>query len=235
MYLNNSNQQINATTTQRTELWFGKYNECVEFVLTEAGALRKLDHKSIDHSIQVRRTWGQVRPPTQHGGSWANQLTYPKITDTDIANLHHFCDFLVNDTRDRRLVINYKTVCVYTSDPTLIDDILDLNYVVRPRVRKIELVGEAGSVRLSQSDYKFRSYFRYARLDIGQATNIKNFLSAQTEIRLSPSLKNWCLHQRTWKICSDYFFIDHNEQGTLSMLGLITPRLIRKTVPIVTK
>jgi hypothetical protein len=220
--------------TQRTELWFGKYNKCVEFVLNEAGALRKLNHKSIDHTIEVRRAWGQVRQPTQHGGSWANQVTYPKITATDVANLHHFCDFLLNDTRDKRLVITHNTICVYTSDSTLIDAVLDLHYVVRPQLRKIELVGQAGSVRLSQSDYKFRSYFRYARLNVGQATNIKNFLSAQTEIRLSPSLKHWCL-VGTWKMCSDYFFIDHNDSGTLSMLGLIAPRLIRKTMPIVTK
>jgi hypothetical protein len=63
------------------------------------------------------------------------------------------------------------------------------------------------------------------------ANNIKNFLKAQEEIGLSPSLKHWLTDR--WKFILDYYFIDHNKHSTINMLRLIDPRLIRKTVPIV--
>jgi hypothetical protein len=48
---------------------------------------------------------------------------------------------------------------------------------------------------------------------------------------MSPGLKNW-VHDPLTRT-QDYFFVDHNGSSWLSMLSLVRPGIIRKTLQIV--
>ena len=65
--------------------------------------------------------------------------------------------------------------------------------------------------------------------------NLKNFFTNQTEhIRISPSLHVF-LHEKPYQRTMDHYFIDYNDEQWLTMLALIRPGLIRRTLEIVTK
>jgi hypothetical protein len=65
-----------------------------------------------------------------------------------------------------------------------------------------------------------------------QKNALKNFLKNQQEsARLSPALAHWITI--SFNRTQDYFFIDHSEMSWLTMLGLVRPGLIRKTMQII--
>ena len=61
---------------------------------------------------------------------------------------------------------------------------------------------------------------------------INNFLQTQ-DVRISPALQEWI--DTPFNRTQDYYFIDYNSELWLTMLGLIRPGLIRKTLAIITK
>jgi hypothetical protein len=58
-----------------------------------------------------------------------------------------------------------------------------------------------------------------------------NFLANQPMVRLSPALTQWI--DLKFTRTQDYFFIDYNTTAWLTMLSLVTPGLIRKTLQII--
>jgi hypothetical protein len=59
------------------------------------------------------------------------------------------------------------------------------------------------------------------------------FLQGQDEVRISPALAEWV--DTPFNRTQDYFFVDYNAETWLTMLSLVRPGLIRKTVQIVAK
>ena len=144
------------------------------------------------------------------------------------------CDWLINDQRERRMTIAGSWFYVYTNDRALVDDIAVLPWLDQGRMAltEVELVGTPGTVRLQHARYQQRTYLRSTLLDQRLRDNLTNLLLNQEDLRLSPALQHW-LHHSRWNRTYDYHFIDHNGDGILTMLALLSPRLIRRTMPIV--
>jgi hypothetical protein len=144
------------------------------------------------------------------------------------------CDWLLADKRERRMTIAGSWFYVYTNDQTLVDDLAALPWLDQDRMlfTQINLVGRPGTVRLQQASYQQRTYFRSLILDQRLRETLRNLLKNQEDIRISPGLSQWMKHPK-WSRTFDYHFIDHNGQGILTMLALLSPRLIRRTMPIV--
>jgi hypothetical protein len=226
--------KIKTTTVERTNLWFDKFSHSVLFNIKEASALRNMSHKSIDQYIKWKIQWGSRSTPN-YGGSWRELPQNISLNDTTINNLRQLCDFFIEDKRDRKISISRNTVTVYTNDKTLITDISELNFInhSKTHIRNLKQVGIPNTIRKQQSDYKFRSYFRHSRISLDQMSRLRNFLTAQEDCSLSPALKAW-MTQPKWRHLEDYFYLDHNCNSIVTMMVLFMPRIIRKTVPIVT-
>jgi len=215
--------------THRTQPWHGRYDHCVRFVIPEAGVLRYLDHRRIDKAIKVRREWGKRM--MSNPGSWVLAWHRTQITDQHVADLHAMCDFLITDARDRKIMISGDVVHVYTTDVTLVQDIMALPYVKDARHRQVHIKGMPNTVMLKQPRHAWRSYFRQRLLTEEQKNSVVKFLTAQTDVRLSPSMK-WFLTSDHQTRLFDYYFVDHDDPGLLTMLSLIQPGLVRRTLPI---
>jgi hypothetical protein len=86
-------------------------------------------------------------------------------------------------------------------------------------------------VLLKNPKHTHRSYFRYKKITQQQKHNLVKFLENQQNfVRLSPSLLDW-LDNRFFR-SQDYFFIDHDGVNWLTMLSLVCPDIIRKTMQI---
>jgi hypothetical protein len=154
-----------------------------------------------------------------------------KITHATVEHLHTLADVLLTTTANFKLVVSVFTGYVYTNDLTLIDQLAKL-----PGMSNIEynqaVIGRAkNTVALKNPQHQWRSYLKINKLSIEQKTYLKNFLANQPAVRASPALQQWM--DAKLITTHDYFFIDYNETAWLTMLSLVQPGLIRKTLQIV--
>ena len=218
---------------KRTDLWYGRYNHCLRFSMPEASVLRYLNPLRIDRAITMRREWGKRMLTQANPGSWLRAWAKVEITDRDVTNLHTMCYFLNNDKRDRKLVISGDIIYLYTTELSLVRDVRALPYIKDPVHTQAVKIGDPNTVRMKKPRYAFRTYLRSRVLTAEQIASLNSFIGAQEDIRPSPTLR-WFLkneHGRSTRTF-DYYFIDHDDQGLITMLGLIVSGIVRKTVPI---
>jgi len=194
--------------------------------LREAGCLRKLDHTSINRTVAVRRSWVE-RSPDYYSSNRA-------ITDEMVQNLHAMCDVLINTQHQHKMIVESDHVRVYANNYQLFNDITQavpaLHYV---NYTQAVIDRPRNSIKLKESTYSHRTYFRSARLSDQQKRSISQFLRNQDAIKLSPGLKNWTLYSEWRSGTESYYFVDHNDTAWMTMLSLIYPGLIKNTIQIV--
>jgi signal peptidase I len=154
-----------------------------------------------------------------------------KITETTVKNLHTLADLLLTTQANFKLVVSAFTGYVYANDLGLIDQVAKLPGVSYVEYTQAVVGRPRDTIQLRDPKYQWRSYFKVGKLTTEQKTHLKNFLANQPGIRISPALKNWINYKFTRT--QDYFFIDYNEPVWLTMLGLVLPGLIRKTLEII--
>ena len=219
---------------KRTGPWYGKFDYCLTFRLDEAATLRNLNHSHIDRILEIRAGWGRRMITTNYGGSWRGSWVPLNITDETKKNLHEMCDFFQQEKSQHKIMIASDWIHVYTNDLDLLGRISGLPFLSRDRMyfSHHSTVGEPGTVYLKRARHQHRSYFRHFKQELEQANHLRKFLVAQENIRMSPSLQDWL--QQDSRTLYEYFFIDHDDTGVLIMLGLLDPRIIRKTLRIST-
>lgn len=119
---------------------------------------------------------------------------------------------------------------VYTNDLDLFDRIERTGIGRLIDTTQAQTAGRPGTLILKNPRYQYRTYLREIRLEPHVADSLQRFLKNQQSVRLSPSLQ-WWIDQGYYRALS-YYFIDHDDPGVLTMLSMIDPRLIRKTVEI---
>jgi len=154
-----------------------------------------------------------------------------KITETTVKNLHVLADLLLTTQTNFKLVVSAFTGYVYANDLRLIDSVAKLPGVSYVEYSQAVVSRPKNTIQLRDPKYQWRSYFKVGKLTAEQKAHLKNFLANQTAIRISPALKQWINFKYTRT--QDYFFIDYNEPVWLTMLSLVQPGLIRKTLEII--
>jgi hypothetical protein len=193
--------------------------------MVEMSALRELDHASIDNVLNHR---SQYRIPN-FGGSWRSQGRI--INDQIRKNCHDLCDVLLSQ-KDYKLTISVDWGYFYTNDLSDIRRLEQLSFVTPLQLKQALLDHPRGTLVIRNSKHELRSYFKAGRITDQEKNNLHNFLSNQSDIRLSPALKDFFRRSNTYHYVNDNFFIDHDGTGLLTMLGLVRHQCIRKTVKL---
>ena len=216
----------------KDRLFYSQFEYCVRFCLEEVSCLRTLDHAQIDSMIERRIAWRSISQ-TMTNRPLITQLSNHsnKITETTVKNLHVLADLLLTTQANFKLVVSAFTGYVYANDLGLIDQVVKLPGIVHVEYTQAVVGRPRDTIQLRDPKYQWRSYFKVGKLTTEQKTHLKNFLANQPGIRISPALKNWINYKFTRT--QDYFFIDYNEPAWLTMLGLVLPGLIRKTLEII--
>ena len=216
----------------KDRLFYSQFEYCVRFHLEEVSCLRTLDHAQIDSMIERRIAWRSISQ-TMTNRPLITQLSNQsnKITETTVKNLHVLADLLLTTPANFKLVVSAFTGYVYANDRMLIDQVAKLPGVSYVEYTQAVVGRPRDTIQLRDPKYQWRSYFKVGKLTTEQKTHLKNFLANQPGIRISPALKNWINYKFTRT--QDYFFIDYNDPAWLTMLGLVLPGLIRKTLEII--
>jgi len=219
----------------KDRLFYNRFEYAIGFYLQEVSCLRELDHGFIDTMIERRIAWREVAQNRWHK---SNNLTTNilsrrrrEITTDTRQELHEFAEVLLTSTVDFKLVVSAHHGHVYTNDRGLIDQLSQLSGVAHQHYLRAVVTRPKDTIKLRNPQHNCRSYFRSVKLTDDQRQHLKNFLRTQPNIRIGPALDAWLdgVFHRT----QDYFFVDHTDYLWLTMLALVRPGLVRKTMQII--
>jgi hypothetical protein len=190
-----------------------------------------LDAEKIDELLIRREMWrDRVRQ------RWPqNNFVRPHspITDGTREILYAFADFLKLATDPYKMVISVNQCWIYSNSTNFLERINRLPFVRNTKFTEAVIVRPRNTVALKNPQHCYRSYFRATKLTGQEQQQIMAFLQGQADVRTSPALTQW-IAEPFYKT-QDYFFVDYDSESWLTMLGLIRPGLIRRTVKIVAK
>jgi hypothetical protein len=203
------------------------------FCLPEASCLRDLDHEAINMTLENRQRWRQIHQQRWQRGQTilVNLPRFNDITDDVTDNLHTVASALLNHAEQFKLVVSINTAWVYTNDIRLLKQLSNMSCVKDQKFTKAVINRPRDVVMLKNPKHDHRSYFRSKKINLQEKHSLVQFLENHKDfVRLSPSLLEWM--DNRFLRSQDYFFIDHTGNSWLTMLSLVCPNIIRKTMQI---
>jgi hypothetical protein len=218
------------------QLYYDKYQYSASCTLHECWVFRyHTDHASIDARLDKQQEWrANMR---QRWPSGYNSFARLDITDQNRVDIHAMADF-IQSIKDYKLVIENRTLRFYTNDINVLDAIFNMDFVGEKRYTEVVIDRPKNTVVLRKPKHRLRSYFKETRISAEEKQAIGQFLLNQPGIRIGEGLKSWLDYNHNSyasKYTRDYFFVDYNNESWLTMLALVRPGLIRKTVNIIAK
>ena len=229
-----TNLEFKSVTKDR--LFYSRFQYCLGFSLDEATCLRELDHAKIDDLIRRRKQWQEVAQQRWINGRQNTTILsrrWKDITEKTVTDLHSVADVLLTNTAEFKLVVSVHQGYVYTNDLALLtklDGMPELTFKTRTQA---QVDRPQNTIRLKKSNYNFRSYFRARHLSAQEKQQLVNFLNTQQDfVRTSPAMVQWI--NDPFNRLQDYYFVDHDSQQWLTLISLVLPGIIRKTMQILT-
>ena len=215
----------------RSSLYYDQYEWCVTINLSEASCLRYLDANRFERAIVNAKYWAEH-------DRWTDRI-WTVIKETALRESR---DVLLTEIKPFKTVVSFNTVCIYTNHRGLADRLIDLgNDGIHMRlVRRAVISKPANVVQLRESKYAYRTYLRERKYTKDQRDMLANFLhSRQDTLRVSPALDEWVNgtfvgYIRNLSYSRSYYFVDHDHPNEGTMLSLVMPGIVRKTMPIET-
>ena len=230
----------------RGSLFYKKYEWSIGWHQPEINVLRdSLDEFKVEKAIANARYWERQRHINRWDLSSNRKINdenfVSKITKTVVKDVHDVRSMLVAHPECKR-VLSVGYITVYTSDLALKDQLVEYgqkhSFV---RERHANVIYPDDTIMLKNPKYQYRTYLRSRLVTDENVEILKNWLDAQQgEIVASPGLKNFILNRKKTyyyptNYTTDYHYFDHNDMRYPTMLRMVLPVAIRKTVPIMAK
>ena len=229
-----TNLEFKSVTKDR--LFYSRFQYCLGFSLDEVTCLRELDHTNIDDLIQRRKQWQEVAQQRWINGRQNTTILrrrWKDITEKTVTDLHSVADVLVATKAEFKLVVSVHQGYVYTNDLDLLAKLDGMPELTCKTYTQAQIDRPENTIRLKKSNYNFRSYFRARHLSAQEKQQLVNFLNTQQDfIRTSPAMMQWV--QEPFTRLQDYYFVDHDSPQWLTLISLVCPGIIRKTMQILT-
>ena len=214
----------------RSSLYYDQYEWCITINISEASCLRYLGSAQFENAIRNARHWAEKDVWTDRSWSVTKETALRETRDVLLTETHPF-----------KTVVSFNTVCIYTNRRRLADRLVKLgNDGVHLRlVREAVISKPAGVIQLQESKYAYRTYFRERKYTRDQRDILKNFLDSRRDtLRVSPALSDWVNGNVGYILNLNYsrshYFVDHDHPNEGTMLSLVLPGIVRKTMPIET-
>ena len=214
-------------SANKDQLYYGKFKYVISFELQEVSCLRILDHGHIDDQMERRKSWTVVRTRNPY------RPARREITAEVESNVHTLAEHLLTTKHEFKLVVSMNQGYVYTNSKELIHQLDNMPWLTCKSYGKAVVVRPKNTIQLKDPKHKFRSYFKFGKITEKEKENLINFLVNQhTHLRISPALWDW-VNAPKFSCLQDYYFIDYDSETWLTMLSLIRPGVVRKTMQII--
>ena len=216
---------------QRSSLFYDQYRWCITINISEAHCLRYLESAHFERAMTQAKYWAD-------NDRWTADRLWSRTKETALRETR---DVLLAETHPFKTVVSFNTVSIYTNRRKLADRLIDLGNdgVILRLVREAVISKPAGVIQLQESKYAYRTYFRERKYTRDQRDMLKNFLDSRRDtLRVSPALNDW-INGNVGYILNlnysrSYYFVDHDHPNEGTMLSLVMPGIVRKTMPIET-
>lgn len=208
-------------TDSRDRLYYNQYKYCMKFTVRGAGHSRTRDVDDIIASIQ-------------HLNASPHFKTM-RVSDSELAYLLAVNQELNTAAEPHRRITCYDSMQIYTNDTALLERVRLLNTETDARYHEAIVDRPLNVLIRKQSKCLYRTYFKSTRVTQEASVRVKKFLLDRTDcFKFTPGFRYYLA--RDAKIYfRDYFFVDHDSLADITMLSLVCPGIVRKTVPIQTK
>lgn len=223
-FLTNSSQKIRPDSRDR--LYYDQYAYCLHVSMQDLCALRQRTHSGIElFCNQVN--WAR---DINYGGSWRWPVRRIRpVTDQSREHCHLALDALDGVTIPYKLIINEDWGYIYTNNLDPFNELIASPGVSVQDVRVAVVDRPRDTLVIKSSVHDERTYFRNQNIEIETKNTVRDFLRDRFEVRLSPGMSSWLFDFPNHRYLCDNYFIDHNSDGFLTLLGLVAPLKIKKT------
>ena len=232
-------------TESRSSLYYGLYKYAISWTQDEIGCVRSLDEKKMQSHIRMRMDYEQRRYTTIYNLDGTKLPLQPsRFTTQCRSNLESARAFLAAETAPKKLVFYNNTITVYTNDQGLYNRLIVCDFTQFVHIKQAELNLPPGTILLKNPQYQYRTYFRGRSLGKTQKARLATWVTTQgNDVAASKSLQAflsidshptrvlWWRSEAT----ESYYYIEHNSLQYETMLSMICPGMVRKTLPIVKK
>ena len=209
----------------RDRLFFDQYRYSICFRLKEASCLRATSSSEVLKNIawrnDSRRRWNQGK------GAIDQEL---------VAEIMHMWDKLNPTVNQIKFTVSFDRVHVYGNNPATLQHIAYQDYTTVYYAQEA-LVNRPRDVVVKKDPvFCLRTYFKDKVIELEKGKKLQHFLLSRTEsYGLSNTFKTHLARKYNWVVLSRHQWIEHNSMADLTMLSLVCPGIIRKTVPVVAK
>jgi hypothetical protein len=216
---------IDTRHVATSQLYFGQYQHCLSFGMLYSGQMRKLNPEQILANIR----WKNSR-----NVDWFSQDRVPEIQEErTMAELA--CLELASELRSA--AEPFKRVCYWASQAIYSNDHAWLLHLSRLPGMTNQLLSTAvvslphNQVQLKESKWAWRSYFREQHMDQPECARLRDFFHSREDyFRITDSFQHRLAQSRFYM--QRWQFVDHHTEADITMLTMVHPGLVRKTIPI---
>jgi len=218
---------------ERSSLYYSEYEWCVTLHISDAHCLRDLKTVRFEAALRNAKYWSEQDRFSQDFRSWGSAKE---------SALRETRDILLEEAGEYKAVISYNVLSLYTNNVKLANRFAQLGNdgVCLHLVRQALITRPAGVVQLQESKYGYRTYLRERKYDYDQRQMLLNFLkSREGTLRPCDSLLTWLGTGRHRYMINpnysrSYYLVDHDHPNEGTMISLVMPGIVRKTLPIQT-
>lgn len=200
--------------------------------MQDVSAIKLEDHKKIDEYIS-HQEW---RRKINYGGSWQIRSFRRPITPSSIKKCHNAHDKLKEISEDYKLITSsYDYGYLYIKNLNSAVNFLSSPGITILQIKKVVVDRPKNTLIIKSAKHNLRTYFRNQRIEMEQKQNLIAFLDSRTDIRLGPAMQDWITKFPNQRYVCDNYFIDHNDDGFLMLLALVSSIKIKKTLTLLTE
>jgi len=210
-------------TEQRSGLYFDQWQYSIAIFQLRIGDIRGLDVARTLERIEFRKF-----------SKFLSNNYSPEVITNILATL----EFFKKEQAPFKLTLSGNWAYVYTNDVDLISRFeTQCPYAQIRFAKQAEVSQPRDVVLLKESKYAYRTYFRSRWVEDHELAMLDNFFAAQQEVNIHPcgSFKRFLNSNQRYRShwLAEHYFVDHNDPGYPTMISLILPKIVRKTLPIV--
>jgi len=167
-----------------------------------------------------------------------------KFTTRCCDNLEGMRALLAAETPPKKMVFFNNYLTVYTNNLGLHGRLMACDWIESVDLKRAELNLPPDTILLKNPQYQYRTYFRGRSLGKTQKSRLAAWITTQgNDVAASKSLREFLdieirpTRVYWWRndVTESYYYIEHNSLQYETMLSMVCPGMVRKTLPIVKK
>jgi|TARA_R110000824_G_scaffold77497_4_gene195955 hypothetical protein len=208
------------------KLFYGEYQYCLRCSLPHANSIGKdFDPKHITHIMDLRKNL--YKRSNSSAKKYPNHATVKQLLKAN--------EFFKSIGRSSKFVFTGHMAYVYTNNYHLRDDLDNLG-IGLDQCTTINVNRPKNTVYSQYPGFNKRCLLKEINITNEEKSNFLKFLEGNEQnIRTSRGLARFLKHRSNYHWLRGYFFVDFNDEKLISIMELMIPGIIKKTIRIINK